>query len=137
MRNLVQVTKTKQALKNNQKKVEEAKKTALYYQELFLIDGISNVEQKQLNKLFKTVEKLEKKLKKEILKLEKLEKKLKKHEFQTIVYDDAIVATDDIAKDFQTKSNEEGLGDIYLTLVVDFKVTALIILDSKGSPIHT
>lgn len=54
-----------------------------------------------------------------------------------MIYEDAIVASDDVSKDFQPKSNDDGLGDFYLTLVVDFKATTFILLDSRGAIIYT
>jgi hypothetical protein len=139
------IEQDKQFFEKIKETTERYKQKMLHYQKLLNEDGpIDEKQQILIDEVFKTISMINQTLIKKESKIKELEDKintqeninLRSNQEQTIIYKDLIVATDEMAKQFQPISNENGLGDFHLKFIVDFKITSLIIFDSAGSPIH-
>ncbi|MFK7798061.1 MAG: hypothetical protein AB8E82_11455, partial [Aureispira sp.] len=136
--------------------VLKIQKTVKYYKKLFLADGyIDEIEQQQLNELSNTIATINKKIREleEQPQTENAQQPSKTKDnkiqdnttenaiinqtIQNILSEDSIVATNDIASQFQPPSNEEGIGDFFLTFVIDFKVTAFTVFNGNGKVVYT
>jgi hypothetical protein len=132
--------------------VLKIQKTVKYYKKLFLEDGyIDEGEQQQLDQLSNTIVRINKKIRalEEQESTEPLptpndhktqnntENATINQAIQNILSEDSIVELENIDSPFSSTSNEDGIGDFFLTFVIDFKVTAFTIFDANGKIVYT